>query len=123
MQQHTRIIKIVVNDKQRKKVLNDFRNKLYGLAKLSPNLAALQDRLDHIILKRNNVIVLEVTIIIVPVTMFIERIYGLHPSYTTRIDARLLLEELDSFKQQVHTITDNHTIPGIKCMDWSIDNG
>jgi hypothetical protein len=121
--QHTRIVKIVVNDKQRRKVLGEFCTKLRELVKLSSNLTLLQDRLDHIVMKRDGVIVLEVTIIIVPCTMYIERLYGIHPSETTRIDARLLLEELDSYKRQVCSLTNNHAIPAIKCMDWSMDNG
>jgi hypothetical protein len=133
MKSHPHIVKAVINDAQRRQTLESLRWKLNRICERKSSFSVLQDRIDHIRLQEkagNEVkIVLEYTIIIVPITFYWERIYGLRADRYTTLDFSNILEELSRIKTALadmaehppdkpvkHHVTINH----LACKDWVI---
>jgi hypothetical protein len=68
------VIKFVLHDKARRDTLNILRFKFEKTLEKKPGLRIIQDRIDHIKLCDNNNILLEYTLVVMPVVVNWERI-------------------------------------------------
>ena len=131
--QHPHIVKAVINDAQRRQVLESLRWKFNKIAERRKDVEVFQDRLDHILMRQKLgklqfKILIEYTIRIVSMTFNWEKIYGLRANRYTTLDFSNLTEEFDRIRKILAHLAENpQTVPvqnislsSIICKDWVI---
>lgn len=132
---HPHIVKLVLNDAQRKKVLNNLRNRLGVFSTKQKNYTIVQDTINHLRLERvirgEKRIVFEFTILMVPMTINLDQVRGLGSMSYTSLDYSLILDEFNRVTRMLTAISKrsnqpnlyaNITLNHIACPDWEIKN-
>jgi hemoglobin-like flavoprotein len=133
VKQHPHIVKAVINDAQRRQVLENLKWRLSKVAERRRDVDVFQDRIDHIILRQKlgklkYKILIEYTILIVSMTFNWEKIYGLCANTYTTLDFSNITNELDRIKKILVQKAENPqstkvqgiSLSSILCRDWVI---
>lgn len=115
------IVIAVTNDRKREQLVYSIRAKFEEIIKYTPTISCIQERLDYIKILNNNKVIIEYKIVIVPITISIEKLRGLHPDV---LNIRSLLLKLEDIKKELMFMASNPVPvhkPTYEAADWNLD--